>query len=75
MCLLPGSYSWKTSPSSRIHGEDESLHLGDWRKLITSLAYLLAELAEATPEPRSLRDLLGAEVPQCGADLLRGGFE
>jgi hypothetical protein len=58
-----------------LHGEDESLHLGDWRKLITSQAHLLAELAEAAPEPRSLRDVLGAEVPQCGADLLRGGFE
>jgi hypothetical protein len=38
-------------------------------------ATMLAELAEAAPEPRSLRDVLGAEVPQCGADLLRGGFE
>jgi len=32
-------------PHSRIHGEDESLHLGDFRSLIRSLALLLAELA------------------------------
>jgi acetylornithine deacetylase/succinyl-diaminopimelate desuccinylase-like protein len=32
-------------PHSRIHGEDESLHLGDWRKLMVSEALLLAELA------------------------------
>jgi cysteinylglycine-S-conjugate dipeptidase len=33
-------------PHSRIHGEDESLHLDDWRKLIVSEALLLQELAE-----------------------------
>ncbi len=32
-------------PDSRIHGEDESLHLGDWRTLIRSEIHLLAELA------------------------------
>jgi hypothetical protein len=32
-------------PSSRIHGEDESLHLGDWHSLIRSEIQLLAELA------------------------------
>jgi acetylornithine deacetylase/succinyl-diaminopimelate desuccinylase-like protein len=32
-------------PHSRIHGEDESLHLDDWRKLIVSEALLLEELA------------------------------
>ncbi len=32
-------------PGSRIHGEDESLHLGDFRSLIRSEALLLAELA------------------------------
>jgi acetylornithine deacetylase/succinyl-diaminopimelate desuccinylase-like protein len=32
-------------PHSRIHGEDESLHLDDWRKLIVSEALLLHELA------------------------------
>jgi acetylornithine deacetylase/succinyl-diaminopimelate desuccinylase-like protein len=32
-------------PGSRIHGEDESLHLDDWRKLIRSEVCLLEELA------------------------------
>jgi acetylornithine deacetylase/succinyl-diaminopimelate desuccinylase-like protein len=32
-------------PGSRIHGEDESLHLDDWRKLVRSEACLLDELA------------------------------
>jgi acetylornithine deacetylase/succinyl-diaminopimelate desuccinylase-like protein len=32
-------------PHSRIHGEDESLHLDDWRKLMVSEALLLSELA------------------------------
>jgi acetylornithine deacetylase/succinyl-diaminopimelate desuccinylase-like protein len=32
-------------PRSRIHGEDESLHLDDWRSLIRSEALLLGELA------------------------------
>lgn len=40
-------------PESNIHGEDESLHLGDWRSLITSEALLLAELAEAGTGGRS----------------------
>jgi acetylornithine deacetylase/succinyl-diaminopimelate desuccinylase-like protein len=34
-------------PHSRIHGEDESLHLDDWRKLMISEARLLQELATA----------------------------
>ncbi|HEU5301653.1 MAG TPA: M20/M25/M40 family metallo-hydrolase [Acidimicrobiia bacterium] len=34
-------------PGSRIHGEDESLHLGDFRSLIRSEALLLAELARS----------------------------
>ncbi len=33
-------------PGSDIHGEDESLHLGDWRNLIASEALLLEELAQ-----------------------------
>ena len=36
-------------PESHIHGEDESLHLGDWRHLIVSEALLLAELATRRP--------------------------
>lgn len=31
-------------PESRIHGEDESLHLGDWHRLIASEIHLLAEI-------------------------------
>jgi acetylornithine deacetylase/succinyl-diaminopimelate desuccinylase-like protein len=34
-------------PTSRIHGEDESLHLGDWRSLVEAEVRLLAELADA----------------------------
>jgi acetylornithine deacetylase/succinyl-diaminopimelate desuccinylase-like protein len=36
-------------PHSRIHGEDESLHLDDWRKLMRSEALLLQELADTMP--------------------------
>ncbi|MFM8238518.1 MAG: M20/M25/M40 family metallo-hydrolase [Actinomycetota bacterium] len=32
-------------PSSRIHGPDESLHLGDWASLIRAEVHLLAEIA------------------------------
>jgi len=39
-------------PSSRIHGEDESLHLDDWRKLMVSEARLLDELAASFPGTR-----------------------
>ncbi len=35
-------------PHSRIHGEDESLHLDDWHRLMRSEALLLAELAAHT---------------------------
>lgn len=34
-------------PRSRVHGEDESLHLDDWRKLIESEVHLMAALAGA----------------------------
>jgi acetylornithine deacetylase/succinyl-diaminopimelate desuccinylase-like protein len=34
-------------PTSRIHGEDESVHLGDWRNLVEAEVRLLAELASA----------------------------
>jgi cysteinylglycine-S-conjugate dipeptidase len=33
-------------PTSAIHGEDESLHLGDWRHLVEAEVRLLAELAK-----------------------------
>ena len=44
---IPALLLGPSDPSSRIHGEDESLHLDDWRKLIVSQARLLAELAAA----------------------------
>ena len=46
---IPALLLGPSDPSSRIHGEDESLHLDDWRKLIVSQTRLLAELAEAAP--------------------------
>jgi acetylornithine deacetylase/succinyl-diaminopimelate desuccinylase-like protein len=46
---IPALLLGPADPSSRIHGEDESLHLDDWRKLIVSQTRLLAELAEAAP--------------------------
>jgi acetylornithine deacetylase/succinyl-diaminopimelate desuccinylase-like protein len=46
---IPALLLGPADPGSRIHGEDESLHLDDWRKLIASQARLLAELAENAP--------------------------
>ena len=43
---IPALLLGPADPGSRIHGEDESLHLGDWHKLIASEVRLLAELAE-----------------------------
>jgi acetylornithine deacetylase/succinyl-diaminopimelate desuccinylase-like protein len=43
---IPALLLGPADPGSRIHGEDESLHLGDWRSLIRSEVALLAELAE-----------------------------
>ena len=42
---IPALLLGPADPGSRIHGEDESLHLGDWHKLIDSEVRLLAELA------------------------------
>jgi acetylornithine deacetylase/succinyl-diaminopimelate desuccinylase-like protein len=44
---IPALLLGPADPGSRIHGEDESLHLDDWRKLIRSEVCLLAELASA----------------------------
>ena len=46
---IPALLLGPADPGSRIHGEDESLHLGDFEKLVVSEALLLAELAEAWP--------------------------
>ena len=48
---IPALLLGPADPRSRIHGEDESLHLDDWRKLIRSEVCLLAELAAL---PRAL---------------------
>lgn len=42
---IPALLLGPADPASRIHGEDESVHLGDWAKLIASEIHLLAELA------------------------------
>jgi cysteinylglycine-S-conjugate dipeptidase len=44
---IPALLLGPADPGSRIHGEDESLHLGDWHKLIESEIRLLAELADS----------------------------
>jgi len=46
---IPALLLGPADPTSRIHGEDESLHLGDWRNLVVSEALLLSELAESRP--------------------------
>ena len=43
---IPALLLGPADPHSRIHGEDESLHLGDWKSLMKSEAHLLAELAK-----------------------------
>jgi acetylornithine deacetylase/succinyl-diaminopimelate desuccinylase-like protein len=43
---IPALLLGPADPGSRIHGEDESLHLGDWHKLIVSEVLLLAELGK-----------------------------
>ncbi|MCC7076420.1 MAG: M20/M25/M40 family metallo-hydrolase [Acidimicrobiia bacterium] len=54
---IPALLIGPADPGSRIHGEDESLHLGDWARLIESEIRLLAELAarhahsSAVPRP------------------------
>ncbi|HZP29495.1 MAG TPA: M20/M25/M40 family metallo-hydrolase [Acidimicrobiia bacterium] len=48
---IPALLLGPADPGSRIHGEDESLHLDDWRKLVTSEALLLSELRAAWPGP------------------------
>jgi len=46
---IPALLLGPADPTSRIHGEDESLHLGDWRNLVVSEALLLSELAQSRP--------------------------
>jgi acetylornithine deacetylase/succinyl-diaminopimelate desuccinylase-like protein len=44
---IPALLLGPSDPHSRIHGENESLHLGDWHSLMASEVHLLAELAGA----------------------------
>jgi len=43
---IPALLMGPDDPHSNIHGEDESLHLADWRSLIRSEVYLLDEIAK-----------------------------
>ena len=52
---IPAVLLGPADPASRIHGEDESLHLDDWRKLIESEVRLLAELAPFPLRKRAMR--------------------
>jgi acetylornithine deacetylase/succinyl-diaminopimelate desuccinylase-like protein len=47
---IPALLLGPADPRSRIHGENESLHLGDWRNLMVSEVHLLAELATLGPD-------------------------
>jgi acetylornithine deacetylase/succinyl-diaminopimelate desuccinylase-like protein len=44
---IPALLLGPADPTSHIHGEDESLHLDDWRKLVEAEVRLFAELAAA----------------------------
>jgi acetylornithine deacetylase/succinyl-diaminopimelate desuccinylase-like protein len=44
---IPALLMGPDDPQSRIHGENESLHLDDWASLIRSEVWLLAELSDA----------------------------
>ena len=48
---IPALLLGPADPHSRIHGENESLHLGDWRKLIASEVHLLSELGDLLSKP------------------------
>jgi acetylornithine deacetylase/succinyl-diaminopimelate desuccinylase-like protein len=43
---IPALLLGPADPHSRIHGENESLHLGDWHKLMASEVHLLSELSD-----------------------------
>jgi len=45
---IPALLMGPDDPGANIHGEDESLHLADWRSLIRSEVYLLDELGNST---------------------------
>jgi acetylornithine deacetylase/succinyl-diaminopimelate desuccinylase-like protein len=43
---IPALLLGPADPTSHIHGEDESLHLADWHKLVEAEVRILAALAE-----------------------------
>ena len=46
---IPALLMGPADPTSRIHGEDESLHIDDLRRLIESEVHLLGEIAASHP--------------------------
>jgi len=50
---IPALLLGPDDPHSHIHGENESLHLGDWASLIRSEVCLLAEIAQINGELRA----------------------
>jgi acetylornithine deacetylase/succinyl-diaminopimelate desuccinylase-like protein len=52
---IPAILLGPADPRSHIHGEDESLHLDDWGKLIESEVRLLAELVSLPVRDRATR--------------------
>jgi acetylornithine deacetylase/succinyl-diaminopimelate desuccinylase-like protein len=52
---IPALLMGPDDPGANIHGEDESLHLADWRSLIRSEVCLLEELAAVSGALRATR--------------------